>query len=294
MKPMMRIFEIVVCSLSILLAFGGCKTAESETIDRVPQDQPVARQTPEGTATVFTDGSVAIENVTFNFDRDLIERVEFSEKRALKLEEEDQHPGAVGARTLLFDLKYRDAELWGYVLVFKLAEYKEAFALFPRYLEKRDESLHSLINKPSTVKSWGTEQPVHVRWMDAHHDFYAKSRIVPFNGGQGLLMLTQISQDDYIINNERLEYYVQGITGDGVYFVEMSFPADMQGLPEDGSIDAARRYGLPKDFYYEERHQKVFQAYRRRVAKQIDSTSDSEFEPLPAKIREFISSFTVQ
>src|SRR5690606_23657608 len=153
----------------------------------------------------------------------------------------------------------------------EIAEYKEAFSLVPDYLGQRDEDLRSVIRNSSLDKTWGIDQPVHVRWLDAHHDFYAKAQIVNFKGGRGLLMLTQIGVDAAsLITNEGIEYYFQGMTDDGVYFVEMSFVVNMAGLPPSMTPAFAKDYGLP-EAYYLDQHQEIFRKYAMKMAKEIDS-----------------------
>lgn len=132
-----------------------------------------------------------------------------------------------------------------------------------------------------------------MRWIDAHHDFYAKAQIVDFKGGRGLMILTQIGQDAYnVINNDQLEVFFQGITHDGVYFVEMSFPVDMDGLPKQAISEWLQRYNVPETFS-DPKHQTRYRKYALQVAKEIDSARDERFEPSPKSIRAFIESFWV-
>jgi len=281
---------IIALLFGIALVFSACQTAVTRNEIGL-ESEPTAILAPTPETTVFTNGTVAFENVRFSFERDLIEKVEVSMVPAEKLEDEDIKPDGIGGRTLEFVLKYRGSDDEALISVFKIAEYMEAFARFPQYVEDRDQRLESLIKNPSKVRPWGLEEPVHVRWMDAHHDFFAKAGITQFNGGRGLLMLTQIGQDAYsLINNEQLEYFFQGLTDDGEWFVEMSFPADVNNLPKDAISDSALSDRAAEFYKYPDRYKK----YASRMAREIDGAPDGWFTPDPRTIQNFLKSFRVK
>jgi hypothetical protein len=281
----------------LFLALLSCRTIDSSRVKTAQLDLHAIAQTPELTA--FLDGEVEVENVSFRFDRDFVQRVEVSEVPAEKLKSEDVKPDNIGGRALEFTLKYSGSNDQASISVFKISEYKEAFALFPQYHGHRDKDLRSLINKPTAVRRWGIDEPVHVRWMDANHYFFAKAHIIHFDGGRGLLMLTQTGQDEYsLINNERLEFFFQGLTDNGEYFVEMSFPADMEGLAkEDDGREVARKYNLPENFFYRPKYDsetlRLYRRYTTTVTTEIDSSPDSRFAPSPSKVRAFVESFRI-
>ncbi len=274
------------------IIFGSSCRSESIKGSDLMFKKTAASASPE--PTVFTDGRVEFENVRFRFDRKLVEKIEVNVIPAAKLESEDIKPDRIGARSLEFVLENEKAEERGRITVFKIAEYREAFARFPHYLQQRDNDLLSLIKNNSLESTWGIDEPVHVRWMDAHHDFYAKAQIVNFHGGRGLLMLTQIGQDaTSLITNDGLEYFFQGLTDDGVYFVEMSFTVGMQGLPPNFDSVSAGDYGLPDDYYRVENGAK-FREYAMKIAEEIDKSRDEVFNPSPSGIRDFIASFEIR
>lgn len=284
-------YEIAALAVGVVVCVSSCGPGAIENIG-IRFDSPAATASP--TPMVFADGAVDVENVRFDFDAGLIERVEVSETPGFRLEDENSKPSVVGARSLDFVLRDRKGDERAWIAVFKIAEYKEAFSLVPHYLGQRDEDLRSVIRNSSLDKTWGIDQPVHVRWLDASHDFYAKAQVVNFKGGRGLLMLTQIGVDAAsLITNEGIEYYFQGMTDDGVYFVEMSFVVNMAGLPPSMTPAFAKDYGLP-EAYYLDQHREIFRKYAMKMAKEIDSAPDDRFDPNPNQIRAFIESFQIR
>lgn len=126
-------YKIATVALGMLvLASCSNRTSISQAVVPVQQDPPAVIRTPE--PKVFIDGNVAVENVTFTFDLNLIDKVEASALPAEKLESDDIKPDGIGGRTLKFTLNYRRSEDRAIISVFKLDEYKAAFGLFPHYL----------------------------------------------------------------------------------------------------------------------------------------------------------------
>ncbi len=281
-------YQLAGLIVGILILGGSCRSEGILASD--PQfGAPAASVSPR--PTLFTDGFVEFENVRFQFDRSSVEKVRVNVIPAAKLEDADIKPDGIGGRSLEFVLEKTGER--ARITVFKIAEYRDAFTGFPHYIEQRDSNLVSLIRTSKLENSWGIDEPVHVRWMDAHHYFYAKAQIVNFRGGRGLLMLTQIGQDLPLVTNQGLQYFFQGLTDDGVYFVEMSFSAEMEGLPPNNDPVFAKDYGLPQDYDRVENRAK-FRDYVKKIAEQIDGSRDAALTPSPSEMRVFIKSFEVR
>jgi len=61
----------------------------------------------------------------------------------------------------------------------------------------------------------------------------SNTKIVPFQNGLGIRMLTFIAQDAVPINNDYLIYFFSGVTNDGKYYVVSILPINLAGLPEN-------------------------------------------------------------
>lgn len=62
----------------------------------------------------------------------------------------------------------------------------------------------------------------------------AQVKVISFQGGRGVRMVTQYAMGRPIINNFELIYHFQGLTDDGLYYVIAILPISAAGLPEDG------------------------------------------------------------
>jgi hypothetical protein len=66
----------------------------------------------------------------------------------------------------------------------------------------------------------------------------AQVKVIPFQNGQGVRMVTQYGMGRAIINNNELFYHFEGLTHDGQYYVIAILPLTAPGLPEDGQPDS--------------------------------------------------------
>jgi hypothetical protein len=62
----------------------------------------------------------------------------------------------------------------------------------------------------------------------------AQVKVIPFQNGRGVRMITQYAMGRGIINNYELFYHFEGLTDDGQYYVIVILPLTAPGLPEDG------------------------------------------------------------
>ncbi len=62
----------------------------------------------------------------------------------------------------------------------------------------------------------------------------AQVKVIPFQRGRGVRMVTQYAGGRAIINNHELIYDFEGLTDDGQYYVVVILPVTASGLPEDG------------------------------------------------------------
>jgi hypothetical protein len=62
----------------------------------------------------------------------------------------------------------------------------------------------------------------------------AQVKVIPFQQGRGVRMVTEYAGGRAIINNHELIYHFEGLTDDGQYYVVAILPVTAPGLPEDG------------------------------------------------------------
>ena len=62
----------------------------------------------------------------------------------------------------------------------------------------------------------------------------AQVKVIPFQHGRGVRMVTEYAMGRAIINNHELFYEFEGLTDDGQYYVIAILPVTAPGLPEDG------------------------------------------------------------
>lgn len=62
----------------------------------------------------------------------------------------------------------------------------------------------------------------------------AQVKVIPFQLGRGVRMVTLYAGGRAIINNHELFYHFEGLTDDGQYYVIAILPITAPGLPEDG------------------------------------------------------------
>jgi len=78
----------------------------------------------------------------------------------------------------------------------------------------------------------------------------AQVKVIPFQHGRGVRLVTEYAMGRAIINNHELIYEFEGLTDDGKYYVTVLLPVNAPGLPEDGQPGSAMPPGgvLVPDF----------------------------------------------
>jgi hypothetical protein len=67
----------------------------------------------------------------------------------------------------------------------------------------------------------------------------AQVKVIPFQNGRGVRMVTEYAMGRAIINNHELIYHFEGLTSDEHYYVIVILPVTAPGLPEDGQPGGA-------------------------------------------------------
>jgi hypothetical protein len=93
------------------------------------------------------------------------------------------------------------------------------------------ERLRAVLAQSSMVNE--KELPA-VPFFNVFQALAAKVKVIPFQHGRGVRMLTEYAMARAIINNHELIYHFEGLTDDGQYYVIAILPVTAPGLPEDG------------------------------------------------------------
>ncbi len=286
---MKKFFAII---FSILLVAVGYSQYSSE---KVVWADGISQQI---TAKFNSGKDLSVEDVKFDYDKKVFSGVKSAIVEASPLEYKDDKPDYVKSRNVHFSISYANSKKSpAEIAVYNIDEYKKAFSLDTNYVEIITESLlelQQIIDNSGKLKSYGVSDLPFVLFSDAQQDFYAKAKIINFRNGNGLLFLTQLSQDVSIINNERLVYIFQGITNDKQFFVYGEFPVSAEGLP-DTDTDSFENYKIPEIFYGEKyaENKKANNKYRAKIATKLENLKNDKFSPNLSKIESLLFSLKI-
>jgi hypothetical protein len=78
-----------------------------------------------------------------------------------------------------------------------------------------------------------------VPFFNVSQTLAAQVKVIPFQHGRGVRMVTEYAMARAIINNHELIYHFEGLTEDGQFYVIAILPVTAPGLPEDGQPGSA-------------------------------------------------------
>jgi hypothetical protein len=125
-----------------------------------------------------------------------------------------------------------------------------------------------------------------VPFFNAAQLFAAQIKIIPFQNGSGVRLLTQYDQYAAPINNHELFYHFQGLSSDGKYYMIAILPINAPMLPEDEKPNATVPEGgipIPADVGPNE-------VYYFSVSEKLNSLSPDAFTPPLAALDVLIQS----
>lgn len=245
--------------------------------------------------------SVNFKGVSFQNKIPLVSNIETLEKPASPLENEDDKPDYIKPRHLSFGLKGEYAtrnEENGFspeIIVYPIAEFRQAFAISEAHIRGFDEEINSLENIISKKTSKIEDFP-YLLCFECTHDVESHLKYISFKNGEGVLYLTQFNLGPSIINNERLTYAFQGITADKQYYILGTFPVRSKILPDSIYVYKFKDYVLPQFFYdrkNDRENEKKYKKYLASVETLLNKQKASDFNPDLDKIEETISSLEV-
>lgn len=106
----------------------------------------------------------------------------------------------------------------------------------------------------------------------AVNDLAAQFGYLDFNRGSGVRYVGRVAQEAAPVTNDQLNYYFQGLSEDGQYYVSFIFPIWAHSLPD--TADDVSAEGL-------QQVQDDFDSYRQQTTAALNGLSDSELDWLP-------------
>lgn len=145
----------------------------------------------------------------------------------------------------------------------------EEYAMLQPSIAENITHLQEVLANPSKPL---TDDVLPTYLINATQLFTSNTKIVAFQNGLGIRMLTQIAQDFVPINNQDLIYFFSGLTNDGKYYVVAILPINAPGLPENYQ---SGEFPDPNDTNAEN----ALQEYYSNVTLLLNNTQGDSFTP---------------
>lgn len=286
-KTRSRLAAIALVISSILLTTLSCDLGDivgdddlsledqAATVQAMIEEQLGTLQAPSATpepsaTTQMLDCSAA----TFNLDPSVAASVTF-----------ETVPQAVGDPTIPFSINPDTAKysFQGYVVaghyhdaVIRIYPVDDYAALDPTIGNSAANLATMLQNQPNDPT---VGIPALPRW-NAAQLLRAKISYIDFQNGSGVRFLTQYGQAYWMVNNQDMIYFFQGLTNDGACWISAIFPASNPALPNVGAVPPG---GEPEmiDYYVD-------------IVPQINAMGDTSFLPDLNTLDALIASLLVQ
>jgi hypothetical protein len=263
------------------------------------------------------------EGVSFSYDDSLASEV----KAELKPEALDGKPGDVEPVHVVFSFQggsYAARRERAFFLpelhIYNVDAYRETFAKYRidgasnqvvaansrRDFEDQLRTLKALLaQRPASARSMKAMLSKNRRdilkgdmpflpLIDASEVLRARVRYVDFEGGKGVVFLTQFNIEDTLITNQALTYVFQGLTDDGAQYVSATFPVAAPFLPADYTEAEAERLGLNQTLLLGTKLEKRYRAYLAQTARRLDSLPPAQFSPDLNLLDELLGSLRVR
>ncbi|MBE0672980.1 MAG: hypothetical protein IH588_20570 [Anaerolineales bacterium] len=122
----------------------------------------------------------------------------------------------------------------------------------------------------------------------AAQQYAAQAKFIPFNGGNGVSMISQYSQFPGPILKDNSFYHYEGLTSDGKYFVAALFPVN---LPLQSTAENPNADGIihPNDIS----DTASLTAYYQGITDKLNASSPDSFQPSLNQLDALIQSITV-
>jgi hypothetical protein len=124
----------------------------------------------------------------------------------------------------------------------------------------------------------------------AAQQYAAKAQFIPFNGGNGVSMISQYAQFPGPILRDNSFYHYEGLTSDGKYFVAVLFPVT---LPLQSTSENPNADGLPNPYPSDITDTAALTAYYQGITDHLTAASADSFQPSLTLLDALIQSITV-
>src|SRR5215203_4379342 len=131
----MRQFAVLLLCTFTICCFQAAEPVEVATPDEPSEPEQICLP-DEGPYKIDSGERISVDNVSLSPAADWISDVEYAVIPRCVLVRNDYKPDRIGGRTLQIDMHYKASEDEARISVFKITEYKEAFAKFPQYVER--------------------------------------------------------------------------------------------------------------------------------------------------------------
>ncbi|MFZ5818806.1 MAG: hypothetical protein ACOYYJ_02805 [Chloroflexota bacterium] len=129
-----------------------------------------------------------------------------------------------------------------------------------------------------------------VPFFNAGAVFTAQAKVIPFQGGLGVRMLTQYAQSFAQVNNQEMFYHFQGLTNDGQTYIIVILPASAPFLAANWDAPAPAD-GIPFPGY--EDPNVDFEAYYQQVTARLEATPPDTFSPSLTMLDALVGSLNI-
>lgn len=185
---------------------------------------------------------------------------------------------------------YAYPDCYPYVVVFSLADFKQAFSISDEYVKSIEEEIAD-IKKIISSKSTSIKGEIpYFEYFDASQVFHSHIKYIKFQNGKGMLFLTYYDVELNNVNSNNLAYLFQGITDDGKYGVLTWFPVAALNFPKD-TYQPPTSYN---DSSKAEADQKAYEAYCLWVQRQCSALSPDKYKPSLLLLEKLVRSIRVE
>jgi hypothetical protein len=261
----------VGCSFSISSPSTPTQTDQVATVVAATMQSLTA--TPNEIATTqpttqSSGNSVSLENVSFVIPSGLAEGA--STEKMTAVETNSGAPWEIGpthSRFTLTGYELQDTFHEPRIYVYPAEAYAQVSSGAAEQIDRLRKILGGSVLLPETLPR--------VTFFNAEAQLAAQIKIIPFEGGSGVRVLTQYAQYAAPINNRELFYHFQGLTSDGEYYVIAILPITAPLLAQDEKPDAAIPEGgvpIPADVGPNE-------VYYFSVTEKLNSLAPDDFTP---------------